>query len=168
MNQLLAHTPTWVWIVFSVLILMGVRGLKDQVLPLGKVVLFPLLMLGLSISGMVNHFNQPIVLIFWLSGMLIAIAMVWMIGKPDLARFNASDYTVSLKGSGMPLALMMGIFLSKYIAEAMMAMHPELATHTAFAVSVALIYGFFNGFMFRTLLRVLMQLRVPLAAMVIE
>ncbi len=164
MMQILTHTPAWIWGVLALLFIMGRRATQDRVMGLNQLLILPLAMLALAVSGMLKHFNQPVVWACWLLGMAIAAALVWKSGKPELARFNAEDKTVAMKGSYWPLFLMLGIFLSKYCAEVMMAMNPSLAQQSSFAIAVALVYGLFNGFMFRTLLRVAMQWQRPLQA----
>ena len=59
-----------------------------------------------------------------------------------LARLAASK---RVPGSAVPLALMMGIFLTKYAVGVTLAMHLVQAGDLAFAMSLSALYGAFSG-----------------------
>ena len=48
-------------------------------------------------------------------------------------------------GSAVPLALMMGIFFTKYAVGVLLAMHPELRHQMGFALGISALYGGFSG-----------------------
>jgi hypothetical protein len=45
----------------------------------------------------------------------------------------------------MPLALILGIFLTKYLVSVELVMQPGLARDNTFALQIATLYGVFNG-----------------------
>lgn len=45
----------------------------------------------------------------------------------------------------MPLALILGIFLTKYLVGVELALQPALARDSDFALQIAALYGVFNG-----------------------
>jgi hypothetical protein len=59
------------------------------------------------------------------------------------------------RGSWLPLALMMGIFLTKYTVAVLLAMQPTLAQESALVATVCALYGLFNGMFIGRLLRVI-------------
>ena len=45
----------------------------------------------------------------------------------------------------MPLALILGIFMTKYVVGVELAMQPQLALEPRYALTVGLLYGVFTG-----------------------
>ena len=62
-----------------------------------------------------------------------------------LVRSDAVDLVIEVTGSVVPLALMMGIFFTKYVVAVQLAMHPHLAHQTDVALVVGSLYGAFSG-----------------------
>lgn len=75
--------------------------------------------------------------------------------------------TVVLRGSWMPLALMMGIFWIKYAVAATLALYPAVGQNIAFALSVRALYGVFNGIFLGRLLLIVAAWRQAHAAVAI-
>jgi hypothetical protein len=59
--------------------------------------------------------------------------------------YDPAQRTFALPGSWIPLALIVGIFLTKYVVGVDLAMQPSLAQDGSYAVPVAAIYGAFSG-----------------------
>ena len=55
--------------------------------------------------------------------------------------------------SAMPLLLIAGIFLVKYYVGVELVMAPQLKQHTAYVLTVATLYGAFNGIVIGRALR---------------
>ena len=53
---------------------------------------------------------------------------------------------VIVRGSVWPLALMMAIFLTKYVASVVLAVQPQLHASVPFTVTVCALFGLFNGY----------------------
>ena len=64
---------------------------------------------------------------------------------PAGASYDAATREFSLPGSVVPLALMMGIFFTKYAVGVSTAMVPELTQLESFVLTVTVIYGAFSG-----------------------
>ena len=64
---------------------------------------------------------------------------------PAGARYCNASRRFDLPGSAMPLVLIMGIFLTKYLVGVELAMQPALARDSAFALQIAALYGAFSG-----------------------
>ena len=61
------------------------------------------------------------------------------------ARWLPASQAVFVPGSWLPLALILAVFMIKYVAGASLALHPALATDAAFAGSCSVAYGLFSG-----------------------
>ena len=60
-------------------------------------------------------------------------------------RYDVAARQFQVAGSPVPLMLMMGIFLTKYVVGATLAMHPEMRHQPVLALVVPALYGAFTG-----------------------
>mgnify|MGYP003584009648 CR=1 FL=1 len=144
--QILQHTPTWVFGLFLALLALGSRQLFPTQAGLRRMAIMPLAMAGLSAYGLVSAFGGAASAVAaW--ALAAAAALAWVLSRPLPAgvRFDRGEMRFSLPGSPVPLLLMMGIFLSKYAVGVLLAMHPQMAHHSGFALSMSALYGAFAG-----------------------
>ncbi|MBG9387732.1 DUF6622 family protein [Caenimonas aquaedulcis] len=145
--QIVKQTPTWVWGLFSGLMVLGVTQLRDRTQSLARVSIMPVAMTVFSAWGMVSAFgNSPHftgVLAAWIVTAAIVGAVV-SLGDSG-ARYDAATRSYALPGSVVPLLLIAGIFLTKYWVGVELAMQPQLVRDASFALPVATLYGVFNG-----------------------
>jgi len=144
--QIVQHTPTWVFALFALLLWLGVKQLSTRTQGLPRALSMGLAMTGLAVYGAVSAFGAHAwALSAWAFAALAAFA--WMVRQPLArgTRYDSWQGVFTLPGSWKPLALMMGIFATKYVVGVMLAMQPQLAGQVAFALPVALIYGLFTG-----------------------
>ena len=64
---------------------------------------------------------------------------------PAGTTYDPARRQFQLPGSWVPMALIMGIFLTKYFVGVELALQPALARDSSFALQIALLYGVFNG-----------------------
>lgn len=166
MQEILAHTPRWVFGLFIALVVFGMQQTKTRTVTLQRLTLLPLAMLGLSFYGVWSTFNGSVVgVTCWL---LAALATAFTSQRIDFAR--GVRYAPDLRqfvmpGSWLPLALMMGIFFTKYGVGIALAQHGDLRADDSFVAIVSLVYGFWSGMFFgRTARIVAVHGRQALAA----
>ncbi|WP_306171895.1 DUF6622 family protein [Variovorax sp. KK3] len=146
LTQILTHTPRWVFVLFALLVWLGMRQMFASAMSLTRVTLMPLAMTGLSFYGIVSAFGDaPVALIGWAGAATAALLTVQRWPLPASARYDVAARRFHLPGSAVPLALMMGIFFTKYTVGVLVAMHPQLPLHTGFALGIGLLYGAFSG-----------------------
>lgn len=150
--DILTHTPLWVWAILAALVRLGVLQSRDrQVSPLRLTVL-PLIFIALSLSGVLRaSAGLPLAIGAWLCG----FALVALTIRPALvvprARWSAETRSVHVPGSWLPLVLIVGLFLMKYVLAVTLAIHPELGADALISGGCELIYGLFAGmFWFRS------------------
>jgi uncharacterized membrane protein len=146
-SQILSGTPTWVWGLLAGLIALGVSQARDRSASLGRIALMPVAMTAFSIYGTVSTFSHSLmlssVLMTW--GVLAAIVFS-IVGKGQAAgNYDAATRMFKLPGSWVPMALILGIFATKYVANVALAIHPELVNDGAFSLTQAALYGVFTG-----------------------
>ena len=144
--QILANTPKWVFVLFAALLWLGLNQLLTRKIQLTRVTLIALGMGAFSFYGAASAFAaNPMALLAWLVAMALAAAVVMQRPLPAATRYDPASQRLTVPGSAVPLALMMGIFFTKYAVGVSLAMQPVLATHLDFALAVSTLYGVFSG-----------------------
>ena len=144
--HIVAATPTWVFVLFFVLLALGVRQMRTFRASLTRIAILPVAMKMLAVFGVVSAFGgSSVALVAWIAAASVAAFIVLRRPLPASTRFDATTRTFEVTGSIVPLALMMGIFFTKYVVAVQLAMHPYLAHQTDFATAVGAIYGAFSG-----------------------
>ncbi|MES2934086.1 MAG: DUF6622 family protein [Pseudomonadota bacterium] len=154
LEQIITRTPIWVWALLAFLIYRGVIASIDREVVFKKLFIIPLLMMALSIQGIVNTFGAHLMApVIWFSAAALGGWITWKLVKSDDITPRPATGTVFQPGSWTPLAIMMGIFLTKYIVSITLSMHPALAQNMQFVCTVCGLYGVFNGILLGKLLR---------------
>lgn len=147
--QILIHTPLWVFALFLLLLWLGMRQLLTNQMKLSRVTLLPLAMIGLSLYGVASAFGQPQAgpraLAGWAVGVALLATIVLLRPLPAGVRYDAASRRFTMPGSAVPLALMMGIFFTKYAVGVKFALDPALAHDAGVALVVGTLYGAFSG-----------------------
>jgi hypothetical protein len=144
--QVILHTPKWVFAVFFLLLWLGAKQLLANNVSLSRVTLMPVAMGGLSVYGVLSVFGDSFgALLGWAAAAVVLLALVLQRPLPATTRYDAAQRRFHVAGSAVPLVLMMGIFLTKYVVGAALAMHPELRQQAAFGLAVPVLYGAFTG-----------------------
>ncbi|USX24922.1 hypothetical protein NHH73_20205 [Oxalobacteraceae bacterium OTU3CINTB1] len=166
-QQIISHTPTYVWALLAFLVYRGVMASRDREVALSKLFIIPVVMLVISLAGINGHgLLGAGIWGVWLTGMLATVAIVWTIGQGEIVVDRAAG-TVLQRGSWAPLVLMIAIFVTKYTVAVLSVMHPELQRQILFVVAVSGLFGVFNGVFIGRLLRcVAAYARQPAAALV--
>jgi hypothetical protein len=155
MSQIFTQTPTWVWFLLIALIGFGLSFARTRVLSLKRLVIVPLVMMGLSLYGTVSA-----------AGLSVTTVAVWLLAFAALSfaltrkpaptdAYDAKTRCFTVSGSYTPLAAMMAIFITKYTVGVMMGMNVLLVHSTEFPIVVAALYGAFSGFFAGRAMRVL-------------
>jgi hypothetical protein len=159
LTAIITHTPLWVWGIFAYLIYRGILASQDRNLNISRIYIMPLIMLGLSVQGMLHAFSGNTWVWIWSIATLLSAGMAYRLSKPANIQVLPEPEMVRVRGSWMPMTLMMAIFITKYVVGATVAMHPEVASKAQFVWIVCAIYGVFNGMFLGPMLAMLVQYR---------
>jgi hypothetical protein len=144
--HIIANTPAWVWGLLLVLLALGFSQTRSRLVGSRRLVILPLVMTGLSLSGTVSSFGAaPTVLLAWIAS---ACMVAWLVARrpaPPLSRYDSATGLYHLPGSWVPMALIMGIFAIKYAVGAALAMQPALAANAVFSTATGALYGMLGG-----------------------
>lgn len=142
----ISKTPVWVWPLLASLILLGLRQTRIQSIGWMRVTMLPLALVGLSVYGTVAVAGaHRAALLIWALVALGAINLALRQPLPAGTHYDLARQRFTVPGSTVPLALMMGIFLTKYAVGAAQALAPALLQTTLASNSVAAVYGLCSG-----------------------
>jgi hypothetical protein len=145
-SQIVSNTPVWVWGLLVALLALGFSQARRRTIGWTRIVLPPLGLAGFSLWGTFSAFGgSPAVLGTWFAAAVMLMLMVTRLNAPQGSRYDAASRRFTLPGSWVPMALIMGIFLTRYAVGATLAMHPELRFDANFSLAVATLYGVFSG-----------------------
>jgi hypothetical protein len=144
--QILQNTPSYVFAIFVALLFMGGQQLFTRTVTLRRVSIMAAVMTGLSLYGTYSAFShQPLVMVAWIAAAAASFFVVLSRPVPAGTTYDSWQQRFHMPGSVVPLALMMGIFFTKYVVGVSLVMHPELAHNLNAALIVGAAYGAFSG-----------------------
>ncbi|MBV8618580.1 MAG: hypothetical protein JOY84_06955 [Curvibacter sp.] len=151
--QIIQHTPIWVFGLFLALLWLGLKQTATRQVKFARLAAMALAMVALSLYGTLSAFaSLPATVLLWALVAAAVAALVRLLPMDPQTEYDPERQLFTLPGSFQPLLMMMGIFATKYVVGASLAMHPELAGQADFAYGVGAVYGFFSGlFLGRTL-----------------
>jgi len=146
----LRGTPLWVWGLLAGLLALGISQLRDRTASLLRVSLLPLAMTLFSVSGTASALggspHRAMALSAWLIAAALAFAVALLArGRGAAAQYDPARRLFLLPGSVVPLLLIVGIFLVKYVVGVDLAMAPQLVQEAPYVLTVAALYGAFTG-----------------------
>lgn len=145
LQQIVIHTPTYVWAILAVLVWRGLAALRDREMPVRSLFIVPIVMLALSLQDVLMKFGSDAgALAAWAAAALGAALLVWKFGRSRTAP-GATPGTVLVRGSWAPLAMMMAVFFTKYAASVLLAILPHAREDALVAAGVCALFGVFNG-----------------------
>lgn len=127
MLQIITKIPVFVWPLFAILLLGGLRARKTNVVPLAVLVLVPSIFFGWSLFSFFGKYaTGPLAILFW----LLCLGTGFFIGFSHMQRlklqFDKKKKKVEMPGSWIPLILSMSIFTSRFSIGMMSSMLPHL------------------------------------------
>lgn len=147
--NVLRGTPIWVWALLAGLLWLGLRQAREREAGLLQIAITPVAMLALSIWGMVSAFGpSPMfacVMLMWMFAGAVTLAVIGRSRPPHGTQYHPATRTFQLPGSWVPLLLIAGIFLTRYIVNVDVAIQPGLARDSQYTLVVGTVYGLCSG-----------------------
>jgi hypothetical protein len=145
LNQILIHTPTYVWVILALLVWRGIVEMRERDMPLRRLYVLPLAMLALGLFDVGAKFGvEAVPLAAWAAGCAASLAWAWKFGASRILA-PAEGGQVRVRGSRAPMAAMLGLFVLKYLSSVLLAAQPEAARQVAAAAAMCSAFGLFNG-----------------------
>lgn len=145
LNNILSHTPLYVWALLAFLVARGVVALREREIAVAKLFIVPLAMLALALQDIVVKFG-PHALAFgaWCATAL-ASALLAMKFSRTLLALGTTPGTVRVGGSVLPLAMMLILFAAKYALAVALAIAPQLRGDASAMFAACALFGALNG-----------------------
>ena len=147
LSALVTHTPIGVWIGLAVLVALGIRQMSAQRVGARRLVALPIV-LGLASALSAWQAFAAAGELRMIASWGVGLALGLQLGRVlDLPRGVVADRdgTFHVPGSVVPLLLMLGIFLVRYVVNVALAVSPGLAAQASFAIGACLAYGLPSG-----------------------
>lgn len=154
--HILTRTPIWVWFLLALLLGLGWNQTRTRSLTLKRMIIVPLVMLGLALSGLSNAFGTDLpVLLTWLLSLACSAMFIRRLHLPTGHVYDAQSQRFTVPGSFLPLVLILSIFVTKYALAVVLAIQPGLAHELGFSLACATLFGMMNGVFFGRTLRLM-------------
>jgi hypothetical protein len=145
LQQILIHTPVYVWAILAVLVWRGTAALREREMTVRSLFIVPLIMLALSLQDVLMKFgSNTMALSIWAGAAIGTTLLVWKFGRSRTAPGSTAG-SVIVRGSWAPLAMMMAVFFTKYAASVLLAVLPHARQDVLFAAAVCALFGVFSG-----------------------
>ena len=143
--EILEHTPRWVWVALVAIVAAGIAQLRPRRATPARATVLPVLLATLSLLGILAGFAGPAAPAGWAVGMMVATTLGMALGAPSGAGWHAAERRLALPGSWLPLALMLGLFATRFAVGVLVARSPALRHAAEFGGTAGLACGAFSG-----------------------
>ena len=144
--QIISRTPSWVWALFLALLVLGALQMRQRSTSLLRQIVLPMVLVGLSLLGVLSAFHRsPVAALIWACAAAAVAAWVLQLPMAQGTRYDRATGLFTVPGSWVPLALIMGIFVTKYAVGVSLGMQPQLADNASVAYTVSALYGVMSG-----------------------
>jgi len=154
-NEVLKHTPFWVWGILCLITVLGLKQVASHVVTTRRLAIAPVALGAFSLWGATTAFGlHTEVFVAWVMGVALAVALNQWVAWPRQAQYaGAGRYSV--QGSIWPLIAMWAVFSVRYVTTVTLVMHREWAHGTLFSLVMPLVYGSLSGLFLARSLRIL-------------
>ncbi len=161
--EILKRTPSWVFLLFAVLVFYGVMQSRTRQISLARVAILPLVLTGLSLSGLWSALGSgsflDVAVVAWIAAVAVALLLNELAQWPRKVTYASATRTFRVEGSWIPLAAMMLIFFTRYGVNVALAIRPALAESPWLAAGAGAAYGLMSGAFMARALRILKAAR---------
>ncbi len=162
MFEILGGTPWWVYLLFFLLVGIGFKARKPQVMSLKKVFILPLAFTAWSLYSVFTSSNVFFYIFIWLPFLVAGGVFGWFLYRNIKIRADRKKQLIEIPGSWGTLALILIIFATKYTFGYLYSEYPhtrkDVFVYGLDMITSGAITGMFAG---RALLFVRKFLRSP-------
>ena len=146
-QRAISGTPVWVWGLLAGLVVLGLLQARTRTIHELRLAFLPFAIAAYSLFGLTLLFGFSAAgAIAWLAGLATSFGAGIALGRLSGARYLRETRRYVVPGSWIPLAVILAIFLSRYVVAVSLAMHPDLRQAATFAVAASLAYGLLGGY----------------------
>lgn len=123
----MSHVPSWVYILFLILLYMGITGCFKRVVKLKRLILMPAVFVWFSADNLYKASTvSAYQIIFFVIGGLIGIFLGYLHVRKTVIRADKKQQLVELPGDWTILILIMVIFIVQFAIHYLLASDPSL------------------------------------------
>jgi len=124
--ELLEETPFWVYVVFVILLLLGLRATRSKTVPFKQVFFLPALFVFWAIYTIEFLFKGHYCFLpLWLVALYLGSVLGYLQVRHWEIHVNRERGTITLPGSWIPLLLSLCIFSLRYFFSFAYSSHPD-------------------------------------------
>ncbi len=144
MINTVSHIPIYVFFIFFGLLFLGISALKTKEKIFARTIILPLAMFCFSL-----YWLYSLGFSLYSSIFILGLGFWFFVGKYIWKKKNflykKSNDIFEIKGSVLPLILMMIIFFTKFIVGILQARNPEILANIFVFCGFVILYGIFSG-----------------------
>jgi hypothetical protein len=149
---ILSNTPWWVFLLFALLLWLGILSLRPRPVPLRRLLITPAVFIGWgSVALALAASRALLVLPAWIAAAALGGVLAFSTVRLAGLRLDRNRGLVELPPSALPLLRNLLIFAAKYVTAVAIATHPDARDRLALwdmAISGAAA-GYFIGWLLR-------------------
>ena len=158
---IVAHTPGWVWVLYALLLLLGLQRTRDSTVPLWRLLILPVAVTLLALSRVIGA--DTAALAATLLGLVAGSVAGWPLERAGATR-RLPDGRLWLRGEWLSFVQIVIVLAFRYATSVASAMNPALDAAPTWRLGTHLVSATLSGlFLGRTAAR-LRACRQPLAA----
>jgi hypothetical protein len=148
MLQILSKIPVFVWPLFALLLVGGLRARKTGMMPLALLLAIPSVFFTWTLFSFFSKYADPISIFLWIFCLSVGFFIGYLHMQKIKLRFDKQKRRVEMPGSWIPLILSMAIFSTKLSIGMIGSLVPELiGSHLLLGLDLfaTVILGIFAG-----------------------
>jgi hypothetical protein len=144
--QIIAGTPWWVWILFVLLLWIGVRALKTSAAPFWRLLILPAVFFVWGVVGVVTRYPiSATSLGLWLVAFALGGGLGVLIAANIAVRADKTHGLIEIPGNKFTLVLILVIFATKYAFGVLQGMEPGILADPRYFVADLGVSGLLAG-----------------------
>lgn len=153
--QVLKGTPSWVFVLFVVLLALGFLQSRARSVPKSMLALLPASMIALSGYAIVSTFGlAPAAIGSWTLAFGSMALLGWLRSPMQGVTLTPARNAYVVPGSWIPMALIMATFVARYAVTVMVLRDPSLRQSIPFEMTAGFGFGLLSGAFFARVLGV--------------
>jgi hypothetical protein len=161
MLQIITNIPFFVWPLFAILLIGGLKLRKTSLVPLKVLILIPAaFFVGSLFSFFSRYVSDPLAVVLWILCLGLGVFIGFSHMQRFKLRFDKQKKMVEMPGSWVPLALSMSAFFARISIGMMRAMLPHLES-SVFILTLELFFSVILGSFVGRAVNCLLRCRSP-------
>lgn len=143
---MLSHVPTWVFILFFVLLYLGIKRCYTRILSLGRLAIIPAVFVVIGLRNTLQLFGLTSSgILAWAVGVAIGVLLGYLLVKNSLIKADKSKRLIQIPGDITMLIMVMLIFFVEFFVHYAVADHWALADQLLFKPLAVMLSGLVAG-----------------------